>query len=65
MYKYFCSQLNWKDCIKVDRSIVRKQRFSRIGNPVRLMKNTQWKPTVNFKEMVKIIIDTDLNKVKG
>lgn len=58
-------KLNWKDHIEIDHSIVRKQSFSRIGNPAWLIKNTKWKPTVNFKKMVKTIIDTDLNKVKS
>lgn len=48
--------LDWKACVKENRSIVRKQSFCRIGNPAKLKKRTGWKPSVDFKGMVKLLL---------
>lgn len=48
--------LDWRLYIKEDSSIVRKQNFCRIGNPAKLMGATGWKPSVDFKGMVKLLI---------
>jgi len=55
--------LNWKLYIKEDRHIVCKQNFFRIGNSSNLMRSTGWKSSVNFKEMIKIMIDGELKKL--
>jgi GDPmannose 4,6-dehydratase len=54
-------KLNWKDNIEIDRSIVRKKSFSRIGNPAKLRTITGWKPKVSFKEMIKKMVTIDSN----
>lgn len=57
-----CLDLDWKSYVKEDHRIVCKQNFFRIGNPRKLMKNTAWKPKVNFKEMIQILIDSETKK---
>lgn len=49
-------ELDWRLYIKEDCGIVRKQNFCRIGNPAKLMRATGWKPSVDFKEMVKLLL---------
>ncbi|MBA4318778.1 MAG: GDP-mannose 4,6-dehydratase [Flavobacterium sp.] len=53
--------LNWKLYVKEDPHIVCKQNFFCVGNPRNLIKNTGWKPKVNFKEMIKIMINEELD----
>ncbi len=54
--------LNWKLHVKEDHRIVCKQNFFRVGNPRNLIKSTGWKPKVNFKEMIKIMVNEELDK---
>ena len=58
--------LNWKSYIKEDHCIVRKQNFYRVGNPAYLKMKTGWMPSVDFKEMVKLLLVQDevFNKAK-
>ncbi len=56
--------LNWKLYVKEDCHIVCKQNFFRIGNPRNLIKNTGWKPKVNFKEMIELLIDEELKRTE-
>jgi GDPmannose 4,6-dehydratase len=48
--------LNYKLYVKEDSRIVCKQNFYRIGNPMNLKIKTGWEPSVDFKEMVKLLI---------
>jgi len=49
-------KLDWKSYVKENRSIIGKQSFCRLGNPAYLMKNTVWKPSVDFKGMIKKLL---------
>ncbi len=48
--------LDWEIFVKEDRNIVRKKNFCRIGNPEKLKRITGWKPSVSFKEMVRMFL---------
>ena len=48
--------LNWKLYVKEGGGIVRKQNFCRIGNPAKLKRMTGWKPSVDFRKMVKLLL---------
>jgi GDPmannose 4,6-dehydratase len=48
--------LDWKLYVREDRGIVRKQNFCRIGNAAKLKKFTGWKPSVNFRGMVRLLL---------
>jgi GDPmannose 4,6-dehydratase len=54
-------KLDWKQHVVVDVRVVHKSRFYRIGNPAFLKKKTGWKPSVNFKEMVNLLLKQKLN----
>ncbi|MFH1000769.1 MAG: GDP-mannose 4,6-dehydratase [Bacteroidota bacterium] len=49
-------KLDWKLYVKENRRIVCKQSFRRVGNPTYLTINTGWKPSVDFKEMIKLLL---------
>ena len=53
-------RLDWKLYVKEDRRIVSKQDFLRVGNPMKLIKKTGWKPDVSFREMITLMIDDEL-----
>jgi len=48
--------LDWKLYVKENRGMMHKQNFCRIGNPAKLKRVTGWKPSVDFKEMVKLLL---------
>jgi len=48
--------LDWELYVKEDRNILCKKIFCRIGNPAKLKRVTGWKPSVNFKEMIELLI---------
>ena len=48
--------LDWKRYVEEDRSIIAKKNCCRIGNPRKLMGKTGWKPSVSFREMIKLLL---------
>jgi GDPmannose 4,6-dehydratase len=48
--------LDWKSYVKENYHIVRKHNFCRVGNPAKLKRKTGWKPSVDFKKMVKLLL---------
>lgn len=49
-------ELNWRDYVKEDRNIVKKKGISLVGNPGELKSKTGWHPTVDFKQMIKLLL---------
>ncbi len=57
--------LNWKDHVKVDESLFRPAEVHELrGDCAKAKKALNWKPKVNFEELVKMMVDEDLKKVK-
>ncbi|MBU4289016.1 MAG: GDP-mannose 4,6-dehydratase [Proteobacteria bacterium] len=48
--------LDWRRYVEEDRSIITKKNYCRIGNPKKLMDKTGWKPSVDFREMIKLLL---------
>jgi len=48
--------LDWRLYVKEECHIVRKQNVCRVGNPANLQKETGWKPSVDFKRMVELLL---------
>lgn len=48
--------LDWKIYVKENPNIVAKQRSALVGNPRKLMTLTGWRPTVDFNQMVKLLL---------
>lgn len=48
--------LNWKNYVVEDKNILMRKTVCRIGNPHKLMDRTGWKPSLDFKEMIKLFL---------
>lgn len=48
--------LDWERYVEENRSIITKKNYCRIGNPQKLMDTTGWKPSVDFREMIKLLL---------
>ena len=69
--KEFCEQsfgllgLDWQQHVKHDARYERPAEVELlIGDPAKAAKQLGWKPKVRFKELVKIMIDHDLDLAK-
>jgi len=55
--------LEWKEYVKVDENYFRPLEVpALIGNPGKAKKILKWEPTVKFKELVKIMVEADLEE---
>ena len=48
--------LDWKKCVKVDPRILSRKKPVMRGNAGKLRNATGWKPTVTFRQMIKILL---------
>ena len=48
--------INWKLYVREDTSIIKKKNFYRIGSPKKIMSATGWRSSVDFKEMIKLLL---------
>jgi GDPmannose 4,6-dehydratase len=48
--------LDWNKYIDVDTDIIKRKRRILIGNPAKLMSATNWRPSVDFKGMIKKLL---------
>jgi GDPmannose 4,6-dehydratase len=51
--------LDWKRYVVEDRSIPLRRTPVRIGNPAKLMRDTGWRPTMTFEQMVKRLLEAE------
>jgi GDPmannose 4,6-dehydratase len=51
--------LDWTKHVEEDPTIIRKRNGYRVGNPAKLMTMAGWKPTIDFKEMIRILIEEE------
>lgn len=56
--------LNWKDYVHIDESLFRTNDSSYIGNPEKIMHDLGWSAKTSFKEMVRIMVEADLELEK-
>jgi len=58
--------LNWKDYVKQDPKFMRPAEVDYlIGDYSKAKKILGWEPKVKFKELVKIMVDYDINRIRG
>lgn len=56
---------NWRDYIVVDDDLMRKQEVKSMrGSPARINKELGWKSEIDFKNLVKIMVDFEMGKLK-
>lgn len=48
--------LDWKKYVEEDKKIIAKSGVTLVGNPQKLMRATGWKPSVDFAEMIKLLL---------
>jgi GDPmannose 4,6-dehydratase len=51
--------LDWTKYIEERRSLIKKQNFTLVGNPAKLMAVTGWKPSVDFAGMIKLLLQAE------
>ena len=62
-YTFSYLGLDWKKYVEVENSILsKKQKNIFCGDSSKLRKKTNWKPSVNFKGMVQLLVDTEIAK---
>ena len=57
--------LDYRDYVIVDSNVLSRRNSTRIGSAEKLMKNTGWKPSIDFYEMVGILVDQEIERFKS
>ena len=58
--------LDWERYVKIDPQFIRPAEVDLLmGNPAKAKKVLDWQPQVNFKGLVEMMVDADLERVKG
>jgi len=58
--------LNWKDYVVIDPKFVRPAEVELlVGDSSKARKKLGWEPTVNFEDLIKMMIDADLEKLEN
>ena len=57
--------LNWRKHVEIDKRYLRPLEVNLLkGNPEKARRKLGWKPKVKFKELVRLMVDADLEKVR-
>jgi GDPmannose 4,6-dehydratase len=59
--------LDWRDYVHVDESLVRgkAELHHLVGDPARARNRLGWEPTVRFEELVHMLVDAELARLRG
>ena len=58
--------LNWEDHIVIDPKFLRPAEVDLLlGDPEKASKELGWKPEVTFKELVRMMVDADMQRVRN
>jgi GDP-D-mannose dehydratase len=52
--------MDWKKYVKEDKKMVIKKNRVLIGNAEKIIKLIGWKPSVSFKDMIKMLVDKEM-----
>ena len=56
--------LEWQKYVLVNSSLItKKQKVNLYGDNRKIHKTTGWSPSVNFKQLVKILVDEELKQI--
>ena len=56
----------WKDIVDIDKSLMRPTDIEDlVGDASKAKKELGWKPKTNFKDLVKSMVEHDLDQVKS
>jgi GDPmannose 4,6-dehydratase len=58
--------LDWGDYVHVDQSLVRgkAELHNLVGDPTKARERLGWKPTVSFEELVSLLVDAELERLR-
>ena len=63
---FSCAGLNWRDYIVIDKAFYRPAEVHLLkGDYSKAKRKLGWKPTVKFEELVKMMVDSDLKRLKN
>ncbi|MDO8592378.1 MAG: GDP-mannose 4,6-dehydratase [bacterium] len=63
---FSCVGLNWQKYVEVDKKFLRPNDVHYLlGDPAKAKKELNWQPKVNFKELVKMMVEADLEKYQN
>jgi len=51
--------LNWTNYVEENKNILIRKPVCRTGNPNKLMNITGWKPSIDFKNMIKVLLEEE------
>ena len=57
--------LDYRKHVTIDPNILIRKNSTRIGSAKKLIKETGWKPSINFEEMVKKLVDIEIKNLKS
>lgn len=58
--------LNWEDHVDYDASLIRpREAVPLCGNPALLRKDLNWAPSVGFEDLIRLMVDKDLERLGG
>jgi GDPmannose 4,6-dehydratase len=58
--------LNWENYVVIDSKFFRPAEIELLlGNPTKALKKLGWKPEVSFEELIKMMVDADLERVEN
>lgn len=61
-----CVSLDWKKFVKVDKKFLRPAEVDYlIADPTKAKKILKWQPKVSFKDLVKMMVKSDIEKLKN
>ncbi len=57
--------LDWKQCVRVEPRFVRPAEVEHLlGDSAKARRELKWKPEVSFEQMIRMMVDADLERVK-
>jgi GDPmannose 4,6-dehydratase len=59
--------LDWQEHVRIDESLVRgkAELYDLVGDPSRARERLGWSPTVDFDELVHLLVDADLERLRA
>jgi GDPmannose 4,6-dehydratase len=59
--------LDWREYVQIDESLVRgkAELHNLVGDPTKARERLGWAPTVTFEELVRLLVDAELERLRG
>ena len=59
-----CVKLNWQDYVRYDAGLISSvEPVAPCGNPAKAKKELGWENTVSFKDMIALLVDSEMRKI--